>query len=392
MFLLANKSKNFEKVDRKKLFNLLNIMDIPEDIEQIKNLPILALKGMNAQTNHIISQVLDVVTIKELANATISAYHKKQFRKYGIPSSNLDKWIAAAKIINNIDRIEKKYVKKIVFMGLDNAGKTSIINLLTKKIGIETFGSLKPTEGVVRHELIGMTLDYIIWDFGGQELYRKTYLSKPEKFFVDLDLFFYVIDIQDRDRIIESFNYFKKVVEILKYLNEKPYFNILIHKYDPNLKKNPKYLQLINQVQALFSQVLSGFEYEFFTTSIYNSLPSSDKLVGDIQLFLKSGLKNQEFAKFNEIIQIVENIMSLVIRFSIKIEETQKNILNRLNILENRIGFIESTKSPNSIINTTQTKTDSLIQNNLTSEITDTQESFSDDLKNIIKKKLADSS
>ena len=51
-----------------------------------------------------------------------------------------------------------------------------------------------------------------IWDLGGQESYRETYLSKPEVFNQTAALIF-VVDIQDIERLDEAYKYYVREIE-----------------------------------------------------------------------------------------------------------------------------------------------------------------------------------
>ena len=66
--------------------------------------------------------------------------------------------------------------------------KTAILSGLGGKLGISELGKLKPTKRIERKRISTTSLDLFIWDFGGQEEYRKDYLAKPEAFFIGTDL------------------------------------------------------------------------------------------------------------------------------------------------------------------------------------------------------------
>ena len=130
--------RNEHVINKNRIFELLRVNKIPDQIELIKDLPIIALKDLDVQTNHIIKKILGISTIKELAEVEISPEEMREIRSMGVSVSSLEKWIAASKIISDIDKIKNENKKKIVFMGLDNAGKTTIINLITGKFGLNT--------------------------------------------------------------------------------------------------------------------------------------------------------------------------------------------------------------------------------------------------------------
>ena len=69
--------------------------------------------------------------------------------------------------------------KKIIFAGLDNGGKTSIILTLQKKFSF--LGNLRPTIGLDRTNLQEMKclgMDLFAWDFGGQKKFRDSYFKQ----------------------------------------------------------------------------------------------------------------------------------------------------------------------------------------------------------------------
>src|SRR6056297_2929410 len=95
--------------------------------------------------------------------------------------------------------------KKIAIMGIDNAGKTSIITTMKKRFDVPNeIKGLKPTKQIERSSV--QFLDHIIYqsDYGGQEIYRNEYLKHKDRYLAGIDLLFYVIDIQDSMRFQES--------------------------------------------------------------------------------------------------------------------------------------------------------------------------------------------
>ena len=333
-FLTDKNIKSKNELNINKISTLLRIENIPENLELIKDLPIIALRDIDVQTNHIIRTILKISTIRELATIEISSEQMKSIRNKGISVSSMDKWIAASKIIKNIDNIEEKSKKKIIFLGLDNAGKTSIINILTNNFGIQTFTEMTPTKGVQRHELPGSESNYTIWDFGGQNTYQKQYLDNPERFLLGVDVLFYVIDIQANERYHKSFQYLKKILEIMDFLNERPEINILIHKVDPNIENDSKSYTLINEIQGLFKEILNNYQYEFFTTSIYNYLPTSINVVESLKSIFKNGLQPSSNENFSTSLDIIKNVISSFIVFNMDIVNTMKRIVDRMKTLE----------------------------------------------------------
>ena len=100
---------------------------------------------------------------------------------------------------------------KIVVMGMENAGKTTVVDILTKATGDAPSypPDMYPTKSVERRTL--SKKNATIWDFGGQELYRNEYLANPESYFHEITSFYYVIDVQDYYRLFASYMYFMAV-------------------------------------------------------------------------------------------------------------------------------------------------------------------------------------
>ena len=71
-----------------------------------------------------------------------------------------------------MQRNNSKMTKKIVLMGLDNVGKTSIVLCLKGVKNLSAFSAIKPTRGFEINTFNTLGSDFNIWDFGGQERFR----------------------------------------------------------------------------------------------------------------------------------------------------------------------------------------------------------------------------
>ena len=86
--------------------------------------------------------------------------------------------------------------RRILLLGLDNAGKTTIL----KKLSDEEVSNIMPTQGfnVKSVETEGFKLN--VWDIGGQRKIREFWSN----YFDQTDALIYVIDSADRKRLEES--------------------------------------------------------------------------------------------------------------------------------------------------------------------------------------------
>ena len=142
---------------------------------------------------------------------------------------------------------KSKELKKILFCGLENGGKTSVLLLLDKKFSL--LPTVKPTIKAKRtvhtNSLLGISI--IRWDLGGQKSYRKIYLGEKSKYFTEMQSIFYDIYIQAPEKFEESLAFLKDIVAITSDSRPDNFqFLILLHKCDPDIKKNKEILEKIS--------------------------------------------------------------------------------------------------------------------------------------------------
>ena len=155
---------------------------------------------------------------------------------------------------------------KIMVIGLQNVGKTSILYTLEKKYSL--LGSLTPTKGIDRSTFKIFGYQVSAWDLGGQEQYRKAYLQK-NILFSETDLMLYCIDIKDQGSEL-ALDYYQDILEIFTELNQSPPILLLLHKVDPDIKNDPIIRKKIDGLKKKFQDVSIGFDFIFFETSIYD--------------------------------------------------------------------------------------------------------------------------
>ncbi len=157
---------------------------------------------------------------------------------------------------------------KMVIMGLDNAGKTSILLSIARQYDPLR---IKPTLGADRSliDVLGFKITRL--DLGGQERYRETYLDENSELLTGTDLLIYVVDIQDTDRFSESISYFDAIA---KYYEERkannPLLVVFFHKSDPLYLQKPEGQGAVSKLIHLFKERISTPLTSFFLTSIFN--------------------------------------------------------------------------------------------------------------------------
>ncbi|KAM6986528.1 ADP-ribosylation factor-like protein 3 [Aplochiton taeniatus] len=85
---------------------------------------------------------------------------------------------------------------RIVLLGLDNAGKTTLL----KKLASEEVNTITPTQGFNIKSITSHGMKLNVWDIGGQRKIRTFW----KKYLENTDLLIYVIDSADKKRFEET--------------------------------------------------------------------------------------------------------------------------------------------------------------------------------------------
>jgi len=169
------------------------------------------------------------------------------------------------------DPLSIKRQLKILFTGLDRAGKTSFL-LAIKKRYSEIIKTL-PTKGISRTEeklFEEQNSQISIWDLGGQKRYREKFLEQGKVYLYNVDLLFYFIDIQDAERINESISLYQKILNSLQNLDEFPPIIVCINKFDPDLRKSKEIKKNLEDITDAIGKSSESFFVKIFQTSIFD--------------------------------------------------------------------------------------------------------------------------
>ncbi|KAH3763533.1 ADP-ribosylation factor [Pelomyxa schiedti] len=94
---------------------------------------------------------------------------------------------------------------RVVMVGLDGAGKTTIVQRFKGDIKVIT----KPTLGFTVETVVYKKAKFTIWDLGGQDRYRAMWRD----YFTGIHAVIFVVDSEDRGRMDESAHEFKLLME-----------------------------------------------------------------------------------------------------------------------------------------------------------------------------------
>ncbi|KAK6455798.1 putative ADP-ribosylation factor [Scheffersomyces xylosifermentans] len=113
-----------------------------------------------------------------------------------------------------ISKLFKNREMRILMLGLDNAGKTTILY----KLKLGKTSKTVPTVGFNVETVKHKNISFAVWDCGGQERIRPLW----RHYFTGTNALIYVVDSSDLKRLDES----KK--ELLRVINDKELANCLL--------------------------------------------------------------------------------------------------------------------------------------------------------------------
>jgi len=173
-------------------------------------------------------------------------------------------------ISNNNKSVEDIKKIKFLIMGLDNSGKTSIVNSLRGIKNLSAFNSPKPTRGRVVKNFEALSSEYAIWDFGGQRAFRDAYFQEIDSILKGTSKIIYTIDLQDVNRYDEALEYMRRVINSINK-QQKIDFSIFLHKFDPDLVFNEELNEEVinNLIKKIKIVTPPKFVYSLLKTSIY---------------------------------------------------------------------------------------------------------------------------
>ena len=159
--------------------------------------------------------------------------------------------------------------QKIALLGLANAGKTSVLKTILHEF--EAFATLLPTTGLDRTDIDFFGRKVLIWDFGGQEIYRNAYLARPAMFFQGIRYLYFVIDAQDEEKLQESINYFDQILKNTMNFSDKVRVFLFFHKIDPDYRGDVVFVDIENTFLEHVLPQLNAYEINptIFHTSIF---------------------------------------------------------------------------------------------------------------------------
>ncbi|HUX98680.1 MAG TPA: ADP-ribosylation factor-like protein [Candidatus Deferrimicrobium sp.] len=320
-----------------KIQNLLKIKVKFANIEEIFVLPPSNLKGVTAEKAELLEQFFQIDTIEDLATKELDVKGMEILLKNGISKEEWENWKAAAKMIYETPEFERQF-RKVLVIGLDNAGKSSVINIIQRELGLDTLLNIKPTRGIFREQVELQSLKMSLWDLSGQKTYREQFtVEEKNLIFEEVDIILFVVDIQASDRFQEVFDYLSNVITVLTRFKESPPTIILCHKADPDFIETAAFRENYIGLRSVVDVQLenANLKYDYYITSIYNSLPKEQGFRESVKSTVDQLKTISQTAVPSNILNIMANVFDLVVKLSSIIED-------RMNQLEIQYVNLES--------------------------------------------------
>lgn len=165
-------------------------------------------------------------------------------------------------------------MKKILLMGLEDTGKTAIIEILKHK-KIENINNILPTRGRRIEEVKFNNQVYYVWELAGPSKYRIRWIEEKDRLFTLINEMIYFINIQNVETYEESVNYLAKLLNVFnlgfnRFIDTNFKLFILFHKSDPNIVNLREFLDNSTLLTDKIKKLNIPYVYEIWKTSIYN--------------------------------------------------------------------------------------------------------------------------
>ena len=168
--------------------------------------------------------------------------------------------------MNYISR--EDHVEKILFVGLSQSGKTSIIQVVFE--GILPESTLKnQATGRIKKKKIDFSGKIIsVFEVGGQIPFLEESFSKfKESVYSDLKNLIFIVDSSQRQHFLKAVYYYNQACSIAQEYNENVNITIFAHKID--LVSDKMKSEILNEIESTFN-VGKTFDSVMFQTSIYD--------------------------------------------------------------------------------------------------------------------------
>jgi len=218
-----------------------------------------------------------------------------------------------SEILGEIQKKPSEDLKKIILMGLSNAGKTCIYERVFEGKKPWELMQSTATKGIDYKKYEVSTVSKpMIWDLGGQQQYIDEYHGPlRNSIFQKASVLLYVIDASDADRFEKARVEFEWSINQILSFNKTPLLYVFFHKIDLIHDKNT----LVSYLKNFLSENMP-YDINFYSTSVFDEslFTAWSGIIRDISpksTFINSILKllkNQEGVKEALLIEKVSGL------------------------------------------------------------------------------------
>lgn len=129
-----------------------------------------------------------------------------------------------------------------------------------------------------------------IFDFGGQEEFRREYMEKPE-IFRGTDILIPIVSLHEPGTFKEARDYFIDLLDLYRKNNEKPRIFLFLHKFDTTDYQKELLDTNVKNAKEFFLEIFKEYDFNYMLTSIYDQ-DKLAKVFRDILISQYSELKS----------------------------------------------------------------------------------------------------
>lgn len=224
--------------------------------------------------------------------------------------------------------IKKQSTFKLAIIGLAKAGKSSLKNRFFENWNQEQIQKVQPTIGV---DISQKFIDYIeqrflVYDFGGQKIYRDNYLT-DDKRWNNISILIFVVDIQNPSSFYDAKEYLSDVWRLINSsCNKIPKLAVFFHKCDEsiheslseNIRRAMVYFkEFINLASFHLTTIYDLSVFSAMIKMLYFSLPD---------VLLRKLLQDEFLSKFEQEILPTFDVSMSQIEFNLIFPDLKKKI------------------------------------------------------------------
>jgi hypothetical protein len=290
-----------------------------------------------------ILQLLEEKDVKTIENETDSlAETIRGLAREIVPSE------MARDVVKDLRALEEaeERIAKILFLGLSQAGKTSVYKMFFENAQQEDIIKLQPTilRDIHAPEVKVAAKEQVsVVDLGGQTQYLPIHLQDQDTF-ADVRALIFVIDLQDTERFEEAAQFFSQVIEIIQEQGQKPSVTVLLHKYDPMLKD--WILANLPDVVRTVGKVLRPLNPVYFFTSVFDRNSIDQALINVLFRALPLDVLEQTLAQ-DVLVDAFERIIPVYEQLSNRGDLNEDEILGMLKDQSMEIGCVLAKRMAN---------------------------------------------